>query len=227
MNKNIITIIPARGGSKGVHKKNLRLLNGEPLITHSIKYSNECKLVNAIYVSTDDDEIASIASNSGALIVNRPTNISGDEATTESAIEHLLSTLTFKPDIIVLLQATSPLRPKNSLTEALNKFIKNNFDSMLSISPTHRFYWNIDKNNNLIPKYNFLKRKRRQDLKKSDTTFVENGSLYIFTYDHFKKVKNRLGGSIGYFEFNEKYSYEIDTETDFILLENLMKNETN
>ena len=226
MNKNIIAIIPARGGSKGLRHKNLLSFNGEPLVVHSINYAKECSLVNNIYVSTDDDEIASVSSNSGASIIQRPSELSGDTATTESAIEHVLSTLEVKPDIIILLQATSPFRPKKSLKVALDKFIKNSFDSLLSISPTHKFFWLIDKNNNINPKYNYLNRPRRQDLKKDEMSFIENGSLYIFTYEHFISLKNRLGGKIGYIEFNEKYSHEIDTELDFNFLEAMVKNES-
>jgi len=212
---NIIAIIPARGGSKGLPRKNMLPFNGKPLIVHSINYANACSLVNTVYVSTDDDEIASISSHSGASIIQRPLELSGDSATTESAIEHVLSTLKIKPDIIILLQATSPFRPKNSLKVALDKFIQNDFDSLLSISPTHRFFWSVDENDNVNAKYDYLNRPRRQDLNKIDISFVENGSLYIFKYEHFLSVKNRLGGKIGYIEFDEKYSHEIDTELDF------------
>ena len=139
----------------------------------------------------------------------------------------MLSTLKAKPDIIVLLQVTSPFRPKKKLKEALGKFINNDFDSLLSISPTHRFFWLVDGNDNIHPKYDYLNRPRRQDFKKTDIQFVENGSLYIFTYDHFTSVKNRLGGKIGYIEFDEQYSHEIDTELDFKFLEALAKNESN
>ena len=72
-----------------------------------------------------------------------------------------------------------------------------------------------------------MNRPRRQDLERKNIRFVENGSLYIFTYDHFTSMKNRLGGKIGYIEFDEKYSHEIDTELDFKFLEALVKNESN
>ena len=224
---NIIAIIPARGGSKGLPHKNVLHFNGEPLVVHSINFAKECSLVNNVYVSTDDDEIASISTHSGASIIQRPLELSGDSATTESAIEHALSTMKVKPDIIILLQPTSPFRPKNSLKVALDKFIKNNFDSLLSISPTHRFFWAIDENDNIDAKYDYLNRPRRQELDREKISFIENGSLYIFTYDHFRTIKNRLGGKIGYIEFDEKYSHEIDTELDFKFLEALVKNEFN
>ena len=224
---NIIALIPARGGSKGIPKKNIKLFNGEPLVNHSIKYAKNCNLIDEIYVSTDDEEISLVSSKAGASVIKRPINISGDNATTESAIKHTLKSLSKKPDIIVLLQPTSPYRPEGSLQEALDKFIDNDYDSLLSISPTHRFIWSIDKKNNLKASYDFLKRPRRQDLKKSEINFIENGSLYIFKYESFLLSENRLGGKIGYVEFDEEFSHEIDTYYDFKFLEGLVKNETN
>ena len=224
---NVIALIPARGGSKGNPQKNIKLFNGEPLVNHSIKYAKNCNLIDEIYVSTDDEEISLVSSKAGASVIKRPINISGDNATTESAIKHTLKSLSKKPDIIVLLQPTSPYRPKDSLKEALNKFIDNDYDSLLSITPTHRFIWSIDKKNNLKASYDFLKRPRRQDLKTSEINFIENGSLYIFKYESFLLSENRLGGKIGYVEFDEEFSHEIDTYYDFKFLEGLVKNETN
>ena len=220
-NKQILIIIPARGGSKGIPKKNIKLLNGIPLIAHSIKYAQSSQHIDNIIVSTDSEEIKNIALKYKVNIINRPENISGDDTTTESVIDHTLNQLSNKPDIIILLQPTSPLRPDRSLDKALNIFLKTNCDSLLSISPTHRFFWNLS-NNIIKPEYDYKNRPRRQDIKKNDIRYVENGSLYIFSYDHFMKKKNRLGGRIAHIVFKEKYSYEIDTQTDFLFIENLM-----
>jgi N-acylneuraminate cytidylyltransferase len=221
-NKKILAIIPARGGSKGIPKKNIKLFNGNPLISYTIEYANSCSMVDSTVVSTDDGEIEKIASEYNAEIIKRPKAISGDHATTESAIEHVLDTLINKPDIIILLQATSPLRPDNSLENALNTFYNGKYDSLLSISPTHRFFWKIS-NNIAIPKYDFKNRPHRQDIKYKDIEYVENGSVYIFSYQHFMKTKNRLGGKMGYVIFPEEFSLEIDTTLDFTILENYAK----
>tara|TARA_B100000700_G_C14938680_1_gene805653 strand:+ start:649 stop:1323 length:675 start_codon:yes stop_codon:yes gene_type:complete len=218
----IISIIPARGGSKGIPKKNIKKILDLPLITHSINYSLSSNKITTTYVSTDDPEIKKISKKAGASVIDRPKNIAGDTATTESAIEHALLNITIDPDIIILLQPTSPFRPNKSLDKAIDHFILNKYDSLLSISPTHNFIWKI-KNDIAIPKYDYLNRPRRQDIKQHEINFIENGSLYIFTKKHFNNYNNRLGGKIGYVIFDEKFSKEIDTELDFTILEQINK----
>ena len=219
--KNIIAIIPARGGSKGIPNKNIIDCMGKPLIAHSIEYAKESDLVTSIYVSTDDAKIAEVAKQYGAEIIDRPDSISGDTATTESAIEHVLNNIP-KPDIVILLQATSPLRPKGSLNKSLEKMISEKYDSLLSLSPTHRFSWKIN-GDEAIPKYDFKNRPRRQDISESEQAYIENGSIYIFTYENFIKHNNRLGGKIGYVVFEEEFSFEIDTPTDLIVIDSIAK----
>ena len=220
-NKKIIAIIPARGGSKGIPNKNIIDCMGKPLIAHSIEYAKESNLVTSIYVSTDDAKIAEVAKQYGAEIIDRPDSISGDTATTESAIEHVLNNIP-KPDIVILLQATSPLRPKGSLNKSLEKMISKKYDSLLSLSPTHRFSWKIN-GDEAIPKYDFKNRPRRQDIPESEQAYIENGSVYIFTYENFIKHNNRLGGKIGYIMFEEEFSFEIDSPTDLILIDSIAK----
>ena len=219
---NIISIIPARGGSKGLPKKNIKQFLGEPLIVHSINYSLSSTRINTTYVTTDDPEIKKISKKAGATIINRPKSLSGDTATTESAIEHALQNITIEPDIVVLLQPTSPFRPENSLDKAIEHFIFNNYDSLLSITPTHNFIWNVS-NDIAIPRYNFKNRPRRQDINNENMNYIENGSLYIFKTNHFKNHNNRLGGRIGYVIFDEKFSKEIDSKLDFTILEEINK----
>ena len=141
-------------------------------------------------------------------------------ATTESAIEHALSQINPKPDAIVLLQPTSPLRPDDSLDRAINQFLEQQNDSLLSLSASHNFFWKVS-NNNAYAQYDFMKRPMRQQINNEDIQYIENGSLYIFKTDHFLNHKNRLGGNIGYVIFDEEYSKQIDTELDFLYLESL------
>ena len=214
----IDVFIPARGGSKGIPKKNLINFLGKPLIQHSIEYAQKCNLISNIYVSTDNQEIKNQAIKSNVKVIDRPQELANDEASTESAVEHYLKSLDYKPDLIVLLQPTSPHRPEGSLEKAIDTLIKYKHDSVLSISPTHNFFWKI-KNETARPLYDYKKRPRRQDIPTEDTNYIENGSLYLFTYNLYKNKKNRLGGSIGYIVFEEQFSIEIDSMVDLKLLE--------
>lgn len=220
---NITAFIPARGGSKGIPGKNIKTFAGKPLIVHSIEYALNCSQIDEVVVSTNDDKIAKIARKTGAGIVKRPSELSTNKATTESAIHHFFNKFNKKPDIIVLLQPTSPYRPKGSLEKAITHFTENGFDSLLSITPTHRFYWRVKEDQTAFAEYNYLNRPRRQDMKLDDIRYVENGSLYIFTRKHFDKTGNRLGGKIGYVEWPEEYSLEIDTPLDFNMVEKIFK----
>tara|TARA_S200000501_G_scaffold373428_1_gene420511 strand:+ start:588 stop:1268 length:681 start_codon:yes stop_codon:yes gene_type:complete len=217
-----IVIIPARGGSKGIPGKNIKLFNGIPLINYSIKYALSVIPNNQIYISTDSEEIKDIVYEFGVKTIDRPDEISGDIATTESAISHVLSSIDIKPKNIVLLQATSPLRPKNSLKTLIQYFEENDFDSLLTISSTHRFFWELD-GKNALPHYDFENRPRRQDMKEAEMKYIENGSVYMFSYNHFIEYNNRLGGKIGYYIFPEECAFEIDSISDWIALEQIAK----
>ncbi len=220
---NISVIIPARGGSKGIPGKNIKNFEGKPLITHTIDYALSSKhLINNIIVSTDDDQIAAISKASGVEIIERPKHLATDTASTESVIEHAIPLIKPNPDILILLQPTSPLRPKGSLEIAINKFIDGNYDSFLSLSPTHNFFWSINKNY-AKAKYDFNNRPRRQDIVESKMNYVENGSIYIFTTKNFNSTKNRLGGNIGYIIFDEEFSHEVDTPQDLKILEQISR----
>jgi len=217
-----IIIIPARGGSKGIPGKNIKLFNGIPLINYSINYALPIIPKNQIYISTDSEEIKKVVEDFGVKVIDRPDEISGDTATTESAISHVLNYIDNKPENVILLQATSPLRPKNSLNKIIEHFEDNKFDSLLTISSTHRFFWELD-GKNANPKYDFQNRLRRQDMKEDEIKYIENGSVYMFSYNHFIKNNNRLGGKIGYYIFPEECALEIDSMSDWIALEQIAK----
>lgn len=223
--KEIVAFIPARGGSKGVPDKNIRLLANIPLIEHTIKASLDCEMITSTVVSTDSEKIAQIAEKAGATVpFMRPDYLSGDTCTTESAMMHFAEycdKIQYAPDYIILLQATSPLRYKDSLKRAINFLHEGAFDSVLSVSATHRFFWQ----NKTQPSasYDFMNRPRRQDIKEHDRYFMETGSIYISDFKQFKKHKNRLFGNIGLFETSELESFEIDTELDFAICEKLIE----
>jgi len=220
-----VAIIPARGGSKGIPGKNIIAVAGKALLLHSVDYALSSELIDDVYVSTDSDAIAAVAEQGGARVIRRPENIAGDTATTESAVAHALHSLDsmgVEADRILLLQATSPFRPEGSLDRILQHFSSGQFDSLLTLSPTHRFFWRLQ-GQTASAEYDYMNRPRRQDMKAEDIRYVENGSLYLFTSEHWKRTGNRLGGRIGYYVFEEKYSAEIDSPEDLRYIEELMK----
>jgi len=144
--KNIIAIIPARGGSKGIPNKNIINIAGKPLTAWTIEQSINTKIINKTYVSTNDNQIADVSKQYGAEIIWRPEEICGDTATSESAILHALDYLkkeqNVEPDYIVFLQATSPLRKKDDIDKAIKKIIDDKADSLISGSKFEDFlFW--------------------------------------------------------------------------------------
>jgi CMP-N,N'-diacetyllegionaminic acid synthase len=221
----VIAIIPARGGSKGVLRKNVKQLAGKPLIVHTIEAALQSGVIDRVIVSTEDSEIAATAREYGAEIINRPAALAADEAPTEPALLHVVKYLeeieNYKADIIILLQATSPMRKGIHIKEALNQFLENGCDSLLSVCPSHTFLWKMNKDGANSINYDFRNRPRRQD---AEPHYRENGAIYITTYKVLFEENNRLGGKIGLYEMKEEESLEIDSTFDFWLCEQLLLN---
>ena len=211
----IISIIPARGGSKGIPEKNIINIAGKPLIAWTIEQSIKTKSIYKTYVSTNDNQIADISKQYGAEIIWRPEEICGDSATSESAILHALDYLKEKqelePDYVVFLQATSPLRKKDDINNAIDTIISENSDSLLSVVNSHCFIWGMNQSGLKSINYDYKNRKRRQDFNKQ---YKENGSIYIFKPNILRKYNNRIGGKIAVYEMDFWQSFEIDSYDD-------------
>lgn len=222
----ICVLIPARGGSKGIPNKNLKSFCGKPLIAWTIEQALSSEIVEKVYVSTDSPEIAKIAREFGAEVpFLRPADISTDESSTEEAIEHFYNWTLIKDlkfDVLILLQATSPIRYPGSISAAVEKYQDSKFDSLVGVCERHFFTWYYSHNGDAKSSYDIFNRPRRQDIEGIDKTFTENGSIYVFSVNGFAKNKNRLFGKIGLFEMSEAESYEIDSNFDFEFCEYLM-----
>jgi len=224
-NKRIIAIIPARGGSKGIPKKNIVDFCGKPLITWSIRHAKKSKKIDTVYVSTDDKDIASMSEQYGAKVIWRPKEISGDLSLSEDALKHVLNEISKnnpnKIDYVVFLQATSPLRETKDIDNAINKIISENADSLFSGAELGDFYiWKRIGDRLESLNYNYKNRKMRQDFGKQ---FVENGSIYVFKPEILFKYNNRLEGKIAISEMEFWKSFEIDNLDDLKLCEELFK----
>ena len=174
-----IAIIPARGGSKGIPGKNIKNLGGKPLIAHSILDALEAQQVDRIYVTTDNPEISQVSTDYGASIIHRPAELANDTASSESALIHALMEIEksgINPELIVFLQCTSPLRTGLDIDRAIEQMRAENADSLLSVSPTHRFLWHQVDDVAQSINYDYHHRPRRQDL---NPQYMENGSIYM------------------------------------------------
>ena len=223
---NIITIIPARGGSIGILKKNIRIVGGLPLIVHSIRHSINAKMVDRTIVSTDDDEISKISKNNGAEVIKRPAEIRGDKAPSEQALKHVINTLkneNYKVDIVVFLQPTSPIRRPNQIDNAIKLMLKDDSDSCFSACVEHfTGRWKKNKNGYAKPiNYQLSNRPMRQDYPEY---YLENGNICIFKTHILEKTGNRLGGKITIFPMDNIESLQIDKEQDLILIDTLINN---
>ena len=205
-----IAIIPARGGSKRLPNKNTLLLGEIPLIAHSILYAqNNSTIIDGIYVSTDDETIKEIALQYGAKVIDRPDNLSGDFEPTASALKHVLESLDFEVENVILLQPTNPLRPQNLLKEAYEVYQKGNQDGLFTISRNHQKLGKIIENK--FHPFNYTIGQRSQDL---EHLYFENGLLYI------SKAKSVLEGKIISesafpYEVNSIFAnVDIDTQED-------------
>ena len=191
----ILAIIPARGGSKAIRRKNLQKLSGKPLIVHTIIAAKKTKSINKIIVSTDDKEIEKISKNNGAEVpFLRPKQISKDTSSTIEVIKHALKFLqenqSYVPDIIILLQPTSPLRTSQLITKTINTLKKSKATSVITVSKITKHpyasYWL--KNDFLKPfEKNFTKYSRRQEF---PDLFFPTGAVYTFWYDTLKKFNS-------------------------------------
>lgn len=150
------------------------LLGGIPLVAHSILYAQADSRIDVVYVSTDDTEIKKIAMAYGAQVIDRPQHLAGDLEPTVTALKHVLESLESKPETIVLLQPTNPLRPKDLLQNALEIYEKGRYESLFTVTQSHQKLGKI-KEDKFIP-FNYEPGQRSQDL---EPLYFENGLLYI------------------------------------------------
>lgn len=225
---HITAIIPARGGSKRLPRKNVKSLQNKPLIAWTIEAASRSKYIDSVVVSTDDQEIKQVAENSGASVpFIRPDNLSNDTASSFDVIKHAIKFLNIdRPHhLIVLLQPTSPLRTTEEIDSALEFFDFKKAAGVVSISECeHSPLWS-----NKLPEGNSLanfirnevKGKRSQDLPKY---YRLNGSIYIYEVEQLLKNDHIFYNEQVYgFETDALSSIDIDTELDFLIAEAIMR----
>jgi len=217
----IIAIIPARGGSKGIPGKNIKLLAGKPLIAYSIEAARGSRFIDRIVVSTDDKKIADIAQKLGAEVIMRPRELAEDTTPMDPVLSHAVSFLEqkkgYKPDFVMLLQPTSPLRTTKHIDEAVEKFFAGDFDSLISVEINRNPHHEISEEKYLIPAF-----KKIENRDKRKPLIIENGAVYISKTSLIKEGKIR-GSRIGHYEMSRHDSIDIDEPLDFTVADQLLR----
>ena len=222
----IVAFIPARGGSKGLPRKNIRSIAGKPLIAHTIEDALKSKYINRVIVSTEDEEITDIAEEFGAEVLGRPKELARDESLVIDAIYHMLNFLqndNYNPDIIIMLQVTSPLRTTEDIDNAIELFLNSNCESIIGVyEAPHTPYWSFKIEKGFL-KPLFGKKNlgmRRQDI---ETVYMPNGAIFISRPRDLYKNKGFISEKLLPYIMPLEKSVDIDNETDLLFAELLIK----
>jgi len=222
----IIAIIPARGGSKGIPRKNVLPLCGKPLIGWTIEAARAARHVDRVVVSTDDSEIASVSKRFGADVVWRPEEISGDLASSEDALLHVLEHLEqsegCRPEIVVFLQCTSPLTAAKDIDGTVEIVLNGQADTALATVPFHYFLWKRNAQGDSVGiNHDKSIRMLRQE---TEPQFLETGAVYVMRADGFRRAKARFFSRTAMYVMPAERCWEIDDPVDFQIAEVLLRN---
>jgi CMP-N,N'-diacetyllegionaminic acid synthase len=218
----VLAIIPARGGSKGIPMKNIVKLGKFPLLHYTIDAALKSSIINKIVVTSDNFQILKIAEKMGVDTIHRPKKLSGNKIGLEPTILHTLNHLKNKkyiPDYVITLQNTSPFRNHMDIDRAFSILKKGRFDSVVSAFKSHNLMWKYENEYSPI-NYDLFNRPNRQQMKNQ---FIENGAIYITKYSLLKKNQSRISGKIGLYEMPEESSIQIDSEYDLLLAKEILK----
>lgn len=219
---NTLAIIPARGGSKGVPRKNIRLLAGEPLLHYSMRAARQAKLVDRWVVSTEDDEIAAVATAFGAEVIQRPPHLADDRAKNEAVMRHTLDTLErdgTRYDTLVLLQPTSPLRTATDVDAALETYHRGPHSSVLSLCEVEHHPAKC-----LLLEGDAVRPLQGEDAMVAQrqtlpNVYRQNGAIYVVDTAAYKAHESVYLPPCGYIEMPVERSIDIDREIDFAIAE--------
>lgn len=224
-----LVVIPARGGSKGIPRKNLLPVGGRPLIAWTIAQALEAQQDDDVIVavSTEDEEIGEVAAAHGARVIQRPAELATDDAPTEPTVLHAMDTVEAEGtslDAVVLLQATSPVRRPDTIRRALAMFREKGVDALVGVVPESPFFWRLPEapGQSARAAYDVDARPRRQELTAQQMHYFENGSLYVTAPHIYRTKNNRIGGRTDLFVLDEVEGVDIDTLTDVAAAESML-----
>ncbi len=220
---DVLAIIPARGGSKGIPRKNVLPLAGKPLIAHAIAAALRAQRVTRVVVSTDDQEIAQVARYHGAEVVMRPPELAGDMARSEDALLHVLEVLEagegYRPEVIAFLQCTSPLTAADDIDATIAAVTERGADSAFTAVPFHYFLWSTGPQGVDGINHDKSVRPMRQE---RAPEWLETGSVYAMRTAGFRQSEFRFFGTTLLHEIPLDHWQEIDEPADFRIAEERM-----
>jgi N-acylneuraminate cytidylyltransferase len=218
----VIAIIPARGGSQSIKRKNLALLQGEPLVVRAIRQARAATSIGAILVNSEDAEIRAVAQRAGAQVMDRPEEFYHDNSTQE--VDRLLRWTILELEragqrhsVVVLLYATAPLRPPGVIDACVRKVTHENFDCALTLYHDHSYLWRAQ--GDTVAPTNYQPELRGPRQKENWNQLVENKAVYAMTRDLLVNTRCRLGGRIGWVEMSRLHSIDIDSPEDLMMAE--------
>ena len=222
-----LIVVPARGGSKGIPKKNIYPLKGTPLLAYTLEVIQKAELADTdVVVSTDSEEIADVArAYSGVDVIRRPDSISGDRASTEDALLHALDVMEEKNkrcyDAVITLQPTSPFRQSKTLREfvAAYEAQKKEYDALLSLHETRSDYW-VKKDDGTFGRLYPEAPRRRQE---REPLYVENSAYYITGVSALRETHLVLGNRVSGFLISEREGLDINEPADLRMAEAIME----
>ena len=226
----ILAIIPARGGSKGIKNKNIRLFAGRPLLSYAVDHAKQSKYINRVIVSTESAHIARVAKKSGAEVpFLRPAEFAQDKSRVVDAIVHLLNTLKtesgYEPDVIVLLQATSPLRTVEDVDRTIKLFTDAGADSAVTVCATEQLVFTKDTGHRLKKVTTQKELSRSANRQELPRTYKFDGSMvYVIKTKVFLKHKSFLAGKLVAYEIPRWRAVDLDEPQDFVVGELLFNN---
>lgn len=225
----VLVVIPARGNSKGIPRKNIKILCGKPLIGWSIEVARKTPGISRIVVSTEDPEIEEVARIYGAEVITRPYYLAEDKVRSEDVVinvlEHLKEKESYYTQIVIMMQCTSPLIDEEDIANALKQFYDEKLDVCFSGCLFNRFLWKVNSEGGLKGiNHNEEVRLRRQDF---PPQYIEVGAFYIMDAEKFMIKKHRFFGRMGIYLLSPEKSVEIDEYYDWIVAERLMREKLN
>ncbi|WJY20965.1 acylneuraminate cytidylyltransferase family protein [Fontisubflavum oceani] len=221
-----VAIIPIRSGSKGIPHKNIRPIAGRPLVEWTIAHLLSCERIDRVIVSTDSPDYAELCRKAGAEVPYlRPDALAEDTTSTEAVMLDLDRHLTqegYNYDLMVLAQATSPVRRAGMADACIVRLEETGADSLLTVTKNEAFHWRKT-NDGVKALYDHFNRPRRQDIRSEDIMFRETGSLYVTKRTILQTFENRLGGRIEKLETEKTESFEIDDLQDWQIVEAILE----